>query len=310
VRAHALTARTGRLYFAVQTAAGAAWWLGVWLIPAVRSATLGALDPLALAVLDIPLFVIASALVACELRWAVWIVVPWTSLVAVCMAGYATLTGTAGWGALLMVAAAAGSVMAGMLVLCGRLPSERMIVGPFAFCAAPETGSHVTRTVRQLSVFWGVFLVVLPALIVAVEHRWGLVAPVMPAIRIAGGVLLVAASALGIWSALTMATRGAGTPLPSAMPRRLVVAGPYRWVRNPMAVAGIAQGVAVGMLVGSWLVVLYALSGSLVWNTLIRPHEEADLESRFGQEYDDYRARVRCWMPGRPFAVPVSPGRR
>lgn len=310
MRALALTARTGHLYFAVQAAAGAAWWLGVWLNPVVRSETLGTLAPLVVAMLDIPLFVIASALVARGLRWAVWIVVPWTSLVAACMAGYATLTGTAGWGALLMLAAAAGSVVAGVLVLCGRLPSERMIVGPFAFRAAAEAGSHVTRTVGQLSLFWGVFLVVLPALIVAVEQRWGLMAPAMPAIRIAGGILLVVASALGIWSALTMATRGAGTPLPSAMPRRLVFTGPYRWVRNPMAVAGVAQGVAVGMLLGSWLVVLYALSGSLVWNTLIRPHEEADLERRFGPEYNHYRSRVRCWMPGRPFTERSSPDRR
>lgn len=310
MRTLGLTARTGRVYFAVQAAAGAAWWLAVWLIPAVRSATLGALPSGAVALLDIPLFVIASALVACGLRWAVWIVVPWTSLVAVVMAAYATLTGAAGWGALLMVAAAAGSVAAGLLVLLGRLPSEWMLVGPFAFRTAPEAGSHIGRTLAQLSLFWGTFLVVLPALIVSVEHRWGLAVAVLPGIRIAGGVVLAGASGLGIWSALTMATRGSGTPLPSAMPRRLVVTGPYRYVRNPMAVAGIAQGVAVGMLLGSWLVVLYALSGSLVWNMLIRPHEEADLRSRFGSEYDDYHAQVRCWMPGRPFAERTTPARR
>jgi hypothetical protein len=74
-----------------------------------------------------------------------------------------------------------------------------------------------------------------------------------------------------------MSTLGDGTPLPSAMPNRLVIAGPYRWVRNPMAVSGIVQGAAVGFILQSWLVVAYAVVGSLVWNYAIRPHEESDL---------------------------------
>lgn len=302
--------RTGRAFFALQATAGALWWVAVWASPAVRDATLGALDPMLVALLDIPLFVIASALAACGVRWAVWVVVPWTIVVAAGMAGYATLAGSAGWGALLMIAAAVGSGGAGLLVLMGRLPSEWLLTGPFRFRTAPQAGSHVGRTFAQIAVFWGLFLVVLPGAIVAVEHRWGLAVAVAPPVRITGCVLLIAMSALGIWSAMTMSRRGDGTPLPSAMPNRLVISGPYRFVRNPMALAGIAQGVAVGMLWGSWLVVLYALIGSLVWNHLIRPHEEADLARRFGPEYEDYRKRVRCWVPRRPAVESPTPGRR
>ncbi|WP_460794817.1 methyltransferase family protein [Microbacterium sp. GXF0217] len=304
------TARTGRAYFALQAVAGALWWVAVWASADVRSATLGALDPVLVAMLDIPLFVLASALVAGGMRGAVWVVAPWTILVAVVMAGYATLTGSAGWGALLMIAAAVGSGGAGLLVLRGRLPSEWLLTGPFRFRPAPESGSNLGRTFAQIVVFWGLFLVVLPAVIVAVEYRWGLALSVWPVVRIVGGVLLVAMSALGIWSAVTMSRLGDGTPLPSAMPHRLVISGPYRFVRNPMALAGIAQGVAVGMLLGSWLVALYALSGSLVWNFLIRPHEEADLEHRFGAAYADYRDRVRCWIPSRPTSSSPTPDRR
>ena len=107
-------------------------------------------------------------------------------------------------------------------------------------------------------------------------------------------VVLVLASGLGLWSAFAMSTRGGGTPLPAAMPNRLVIAGPYRFVRNPMALAGIVQGAAVGLIASSWLVVLYALLGSLVWNHVARPHEEADLERRFGPEFTAYRDAVRC----------------
>ena len=79
-----------------------------------------------------------------------------------------------------------------------------------------------------------------------------------------------------------------------------MVSGPYRHLRNPMAVAGIAQGVAVGVVLGSPAVVLYALLGGPVWHVLVCPWEEADLESRFGAPYRRYRAAVRCWLPRFP----------
>jgi len=76
--------------------------------------------------------------------------------------------------------------------------------------------------------------------------------------------------------------------------------GPYRWVRNPMAVAGIVQGIGVGMVLSSWLVVAYAVVGSVVWNAAVRPLEEADLAARFGDDFARYRAAVRCWLPTIP----------
>jgi protein-S-isoprenylcysteine O-methyltransferase Ste14 len=81
------------------------------------------------------------------------------------------------------------------------------------------------------------------------------------------------------------------------MPNRLVVAGPYRFVRNPMAVGSIIQGIGVGLLLSSWIVVVYAVFGAVVWNVLVRPVEEADLEARFGEPYRRYRSELRCWVP-------------
>ncbi|MFL0410172.1 methyltransferase family protein [Microbacterium paludicola] len=296
-------ARTlGRAYFASQAVAGAAWWVAVFTVDGVRVATLGGLDPVPLALLDVPLFVVASALAALRVRATAWIVAAWTALVAAGMALYATATAEAGWGAVLMIAATAGTLAAALLSTRGRLPGEWMLIGPFTFRTARPEGRRALLglTGLQVLVFWVLFLAVIPAAIVWFEHRWRVAIPVPPGVPVAGAVLLVAASALGLWSAHTMSTQGHGTPLPAALPRRLVVAGPYRWVRNPMAVAGIAQGVAVGLIAGSWLVVVYAICGSAVWNHLIRPHEEADLSARFGAEYDRYRASVACWVPRLP----------
>lgn len=297
-----LDARWGRGYFAAQSAAGAAWWIGVALVPGIRHLTLGDLPAGLVAVLDVPLFVIASALAALGTAGTAWLAAGWTVFVSIAMAVYATVTGQAGWGALLMIAAAVGSIGALLLVRLGRVPSEWLIVGPFAAreAASAPARTYLLRTGGQIVVFWGVCLVVIPVVIALVESRWGLRMPFPAAVTIGGGILLAAATALGLWSAVAMAGRGDGTPLPMATARRLVLSGPYRIVRNPMAVAGIAQGVAVGLLCGSWLVVVYALCGSLVWNDLIRPWEEKDLEARFGAAYRAYRDRVSCWIPQKP----------
>lgn len=301
----------GRRYFALQSVAGAAWWIAVFTVGPIRTATLGSLDPVVVAAFDVPLFVVASALAAAGVRAAAVVTTAWTVLVMAALAVWATITTEAGAGVLVMIGATVGSALALALVLLGRIPTEWATSGPLRFRTAdPDAGRrrHVRATVTQIIVFWGLFLGVLPLVIAAAEHRWRLHPALPGAVTTTsvatGAVVLVAASALGIASAAAMSRLGAGTPLPSAMPNRLVVAGPYRSVRNPMALAGIAQGVAVGLLLTSWMVVAYALAGSIVWNCVVRPLEEADLEHRFGDDFRRYAARVRCWVPRWP--VPAS----
>jgi len=291
--------RWGRTNFGVQAVLGAAWWVAVFTSPVVREVTLGGLDPVLVAAVDIPLFVGASALAAAGLRTAAVVSTGWTVLVALALAGYATISAEAGWGVVAMAAASAGSVVALALVLLGRVPTEWLLRGPFAFrpaAARPGTVAHLAATLGQIAVFWGLFLVVIPLAAAFLEARWSIALPVPDGSAAVGVVILLAASAVGIWSAVVMSTLGNGTPLPAAMPTSLVIAGPYRWVRNPMAVASIVQGVAVGLILASWVVVAYAIAGALFWNYAIRPHEEADLERRFGDAFRRYRDTVRCWV--------------
>jgi protein-S-isoprenylcysteine O-methyltransferase Ste14 len=66
-----------------------------------------------------------------------------------------------------------------------------------------------------------------------------------------------------------------------------------------MAVAGLSQGAAVALWLGSPLVLAYVLAGGLAWHRLVRPIEEAYLAATFGDEYRSYRARVPLWLPRR-----------
>jgi protein-S-isoprenylcysteine O-methyltransferase Ste14 len=112
-----------------------------------------------------------------------------------------------------------------------------------------------------------------------------------------GAVLTVAGSLLGLWTANVLVRDGAGTPLPLDTARELVVAGPYRHVRNPMAIGGFGQGIGVAVWLGAPAVLAYVAVGMAIWQWIARPWEERDLEERFGDRYRRYRAAVPCWLP-------------
>lgn len=170
------------------------------------------------------------------------------------------------------------------------------------------TAWNVAKTLGQIVVFWSTFLFILPALIYWLEGMLGLdrLRFAGSISRVAGVVVFAAASVLGFTSGMVMAVRGRGTPLPADCPRELVIAGPYRYVRNPMAVAGLSQGAGVGLFLGSPLILAYVLAGGLLWNYGVRPWEEADLARRFGEPFFAYRGAVRCWVPRlRPYSPPA-----
>ncbi|WP_350225211.1 hypothetical protein [Arthrobacter sp. efr-133-TYG-118] len=91
----------------------------------------------------------------------------------------------------------------------------------------------MASTFGQIVLFWGFFLAVIPFGIAALDQRWAVAFPFPSFAAPVGFAVLVLASALGISAAIAMSTLGDGTPLPSAMPNHLVIAGPYRWIRNP-----------------------------------------------------------------------------
>lgn len=146
--------RWGRAYFALQAIAGVSWRAAIFVSPVVREATLGNLDPVTVAVVDIPLFVMASALAAFGFRSAAVVSTGWTGIVAVALALYAAITTEAGWGVLVIGAATAGSLIALCLTLLGRrgrIPFRSMAYYTLGLAAihvdepgAPSTGGSAT----------------------------------------------------------------------------------------------------------------------------------------------------------------------
>ena len=110
-----------------------------------------------------------------------------------------------------------------------------------------------------------------------------------------GAVVFVLALALAIWAIDTM-TR-AGTNVPTNRPTTAIVeSGPYRFTRNPIYL-GMFLGLA-GLAVAFnnlWLLILL-VPFALVIRYGVVAREEAYLERKFGDDYGDYRARVRRWV--------------
>ncbi len=128
-------------------------------------------------------------------------------------------------------------------------------------------------------------------------------------LQIVGLVLFAVGLLLFLASLRLFATEGKGTLAPWDPPRRLVVRGPYRFVRNPMisGVIFILFGeafVSLSMRHGAWA------AAFLVLNLLYIPLlEEPHLERRFGESYREYRLHVRRFLPHlRPY-VPGDPPR-
>ncbi|WP_420602706.1 methyltransferase family protein [Flagellimonas sp.] len=110
-------------------------------------------------------------------------------------------------------------------------------------------------------------------------------------------VLFLFSSFLGLYSAYTFVKKGEGTPLPIDQTKKLVISGPYKYVRNPMAIAGMGQGIAVSLYFNSIHILIYTLIGGLIWHLVVKPIEEKNMVNRFGEAYLAYQKKVRCWIP-------------
>ena len=153
----------------------------------------------------------------------------------------------------------------------------------------------LARAVTYAALFIGLVLIYVPARLLS----WpGIVRPVAIEVQqIAGMVIGAAGAAVALWCIFTFAFVGRGTPAPFDPPRRLVIQGPYRFVRNPMYIgAGLALAGAA-LFYKSLPLLGYTGLFFLATHLFVLRYEEPALRRTFGQEYEAYCGRVRRWWP-------------
>jgi len=78
---------------------------------------------------------------------------------------------------------------------------------------------------------------------------------------------------------------------------QLVRTGPYSIVRHPIYASIIALMIATGLLVSQWLWLIVGLVLCVAGNEIRVRAEEQLLESRFGDEFREYRKYVPAYIP-------------
>ena len=151
------------------------------------------------------------------------------------------------------------------------------------------------REVRRGGSGW-VWGFVLQVLSIAMVWTWRRPEPPSPLVSVVA-VLLAAASVAVILAAQRALGRQFAYQARLVEGHRLITAGPYHYVRNPIYTALFGLALATGLVLSRWLVIpIFAVF--YVAGTLMRIRiEERLLRAGFGPEFEDYARRVPALIP-------------
>jgi protein-S-isoprenylcysteine O-methyltransferase Ste14 len=99
-----------------------------------------------------------------------------------------------------------------------------------------------------------------------------------------------------IWCSGSFVFYAKGTPIPFTPTKELVVTGLYKYVRNPLYIAGMLVLLGETLLFLSKGIFIYTLIMFGVFNIHVLM-EENHLEDTFGKKYEQYRKDVPRWIP-------------
>jgi len=115
--------------------------------------------------------------------------------------------------------------------------------------------------------------------------------------HIAGVILILIGWPLAMWSIYVQFKLATGTPLPMMPTRKLVVAAPFVYCRNPMNLGALLGYLGIAAILGSLSALIIVLVLSILMLSYIKFVEEKELVERFGDEYAAYRDAT-------PFIIP------
>lgn len=116
-----------------------------------------------------------------------------------------------------------------------------------------------------------------------------LIGPMLTPLLVGAGLGITLWAAVEIWRHRT-------TVNPYRAARTLVTTGPFGLSRNPIYAADWLIYAGVALWLRSWWAVILAPLAWFMIRFFVIAHEEAHLEAKFGDEYRNYKARVRRWL--------------
>ena len=147
------------------------------------------------------------------------------------------------------------------------------------------------------------FTVVVPGT-VAVYIPWEIAADgpgpssgLATALRLGAPLPLAVGASIYAWCVWDFATFGRGTPAPIDAPKKLVVHGLYRYVRNPMYVGVLTFILGWACWFAAPVLLLYGAGVATLFHCFTVFYEEPTLRRLFGADYEAYTSRVNRWLP-------------
>lgn len=174
---------------------------------------------------------------------------------------------------------------------------------PSSYDTMPRWVSAVITTVGFAAGGTGLILVLVPWLVT----RFQTGTPPWPlAVRALGVALIVLGGLVNVATFVRFPVEGAGTPFPTDPPssRKVMVGGPYRYVRNPMYVSYFVAIIGEALLLSRPVLFIYLLVVAAFVAGFVRWWEEPTMTKRFGAEYEAYRKQVPGWWPRLPRRTP------
>jgi protein-S-isoprenylcysteine O-methyltransferase Ste14 len=151
----------------------------------------------------------------------------------------------------------------------------------------------LARAVTYATLFIGFVLVAVPARVLTAS---GFAPPVsIGSWQVAGLLAGVTGAAIALTCVLTFVFVGHGTPAPFDPPRKLVIAGPYRFVRNPMYLGAALAMSGAALYFRSLALFVYVGAFLLAAHLFVVAYEEPTLRHMFGHDYDRYCHAVGRW---------------
>ncbi len=112
-----------------------------------------------------------------------------------------------------------------------------------------------------------------------------------------GWPVLAAGLSIVLWCVRDFYVIGKGTLAPWDPPKKLVIVGLYRIVRNPMYVGVLTWVAGLAILTRSRELTIYLVLLAAGFHIRVLTYEEPTLERLFGEDWRRYRGTVNRWLP-------------
>lgn len=120
--------------------------------------------------------------------------------------------------------------------------------------------------------------------------------PALYSSTVAGAGVAAVGFCIALWGRLTFASVSAEIRPASPKNSTLVTNGPFRFTRNPMYLGIFTFMTGISLLIGTIAVFISDVIFLLWANFISIPYEEGKMERQFGDDYRDYKSRVRRWL--------------